>query len=284
LDATTPDGRVVCEDEDILFDVNGIEQEDDDDDKHDDDDDKYDDDDDKYDDDDDEKSDDFPSYATAPTLASSSPGVHGLTPGSTNGFFVVQTYETNVSATSSGFDVENIKATLGLDERDVARLDLTSNNVSVVVALMMSDPKEYPTMTRARKACRKANVLIHRGPLLPSLNNTGKKGTFDPKRCLRARVGDRVYPGDVIAKQTRIGDGSFPVMNHRKPPYDLPVIFEDDHFAIGTSRRNGGRATFCCCFLVSHTIPCSQSLVRYLSLPPSLSPRRWAQPPLLCRQ
>lgn len=30
-----------------------------------------------------------------------------------------------------------------------------------------------------------------------------------------------------------MGDGYFPIMNHQKPPFDLPVVFEDDHFAIG---------------------------------------------------
>lgn len=29
-----------------------------------------------------------------------------------------------------------------------------------------------------------------------------------------------------------MGSGYFPIMNHKKPPFDMPVIFEDDHFAI----------------------------------------------------
>lgn len=29
-----------------------------------------------------------------------------------------------------------------------------------------------------------------------------------------------------------MGEGYFPVMNHEKPPFELPVVFEDDHFAI----------------------------------------------------
>ena len=37
---------------------------------------------------------------------------------------------------------------------------------------------------------------------------------------------------DVLAKQVRMGEGYFPVMNHEKPPFELPVVFEDDHFAI----------------------------------------------------
>lgn len=37
---------------------------------------------------------------------------------------------------------------------------------------------------------------------------------------------------DVLGKQVRMGEGYFPIMNHKKPPFDLPVVYEDDHFAI----------------------------------------------------
>lgn len=40
------------------------------------------------------------------------------------------------------------------------------------------------------------------------------------------------FPLDVVGKQVRMGDGYFPVMNYKKPPFDLPVVYEDDHFAI----------------------------------------------------
>lgn len=40
---------------------------------------------------------------------------------------------------------------------------------------------------------------------------------------------------DVIGKQVRMGDGYFPVLCHKKPPFDLPVVYEDDYFAIGKS-------------------------------------------------
>ena len=76
--------------------------------------------------------------------------------------------------------------------------------------------------------------MIHRGPL--DINDEGGRAIFDPTKCMRARVGDRVFPGDVLAKQVRIGEGCYPVMNHKKPPFDLPVVFEDDHFAIGKKK------------------------------------------------
>ena len=30
-----------------------------------------------------------------------------------------------------------------------------------------------------------------------------------------------------------MGDGYFPILGHKKPPFDLPVVYEDDYFAIG---------------------------------------------------
>ena len=47
--------------------------------------------------------------------------------------------------------------------------------------------------SRARKACRKANIMIHRGALVKD-PETGET-IFDSSKCLRARVGDRVFPG-----------------------------------------------------------------------------------------
>jgi 23S rRNA-/tRNA-specific pseudouridylate synthase len=46
------------------------------------------------------------------------------------------------------------------------------------------------------------------------------------------RVGDRVFPGDILCKQVRVGDGYSPILFYKKPPFDLPVIIEDDHFAL----------------------------------------------------
>lgn len=38
---------------------------------------------------------------------------------------------------------------------------------------------------------------------------------------------------DVIGKQIRIGGGFYPSLECAKAPFDLPVIYEDDHMAIG---------------------------------------------------
>jgi hypothetical protein len=155
----------------------------------------------------------------------SSDFLRGLIPGSNDGFFVVKTYPTD----PSGFDVQRVGDLV--DPSDVERLEVSPQNISVPLALMLLDPDEHPSQSQARKACRKATIMIHRGPL--EKDEYGQESIFVSEKCIRARVGDRVYPGDVLAKQVRMGSGNFPVMNHKKPPFELPVIFEDDHFAIG---------------------------------------------------
>mmetsp|Transcript_9154 Transcript_9154/g.16385 ORF Transcript_9154/g.16385 Transcript_9154/m.16385 type:complete len:525 (-) Transcript_9154:41-1615(-) len=164
------------------------------------------------------------SKTTSSTSASS---LEGLVPGANEGFFVVKVYKTDPS---SDFDLKEIETMVEANERD--RLELSPKNITVPLALMLLDPDEYPSRSRARKACRKANIMIHRGPLRTDGSGNDEKTVFDSEKCLRARVGDRVFPGDVLAKQVRMGMGGFPVLNHKKPPFDLPVIYEDDHFAI----------------------------------------------------
>ena len=110
-----------------------------------------------------------------------------LRPGSNDGFFIIKTYETN----KNSFDLEKIRDTV--DDEDVHRLELNANNLTVPVALMLLDPAEYPSRSRARKACRKGNIMIHRGSLKVDPENG--ETLFNASQCMRARVGDRIYPG-----------------------------------------------------------------------------------------
>ena len=150
-------------------------------------------------------------------------------------FRVVKQYTTPLEFTWTG---GHDGLAVDLDASDVQRLALEPHNVTLPVALMLLDPDEYPSFSRARKACRKGNILIHRGPLLP-LRQPGDNHPddnnatlFDATRCHKGRVGDRVFPGDVIGKQVRMGSGYFPVLGYQKPPFELPVVYEDDHMAL----------------------------------------------------
>lgn len=175
-----------------------------------------------------------------------------------------------VVAAEAGDDDDDDDVSSSLFDPDtVQRLALTRYNVTLPVALVLLDPDEFPSFSRARKACRKGNILIHRGPLVPvmdkgddettsaSKSTVGGGGaakqatTFDPARCVIGRVGDRIYPGDVVGKQVRMGTGYFRVLSYQKPPFDLPIVFEDDHCALVNkpagvvvySPKNGGHGS-----------------------------------------
>lgn len=118
-----------------------------------------------------------------------------------------------------------------ITQEEIDRLQIDGSNVTLPVALMLLDPTEYPSFSKARKACRKGYIVIHRGPLGVD-EKTGENNVFDPDKCIRGRVGDRVYPSDVIGKQVRMSGGFYPSLPSNRPPFYIPVIYEDDHFAI----------------------------------------------------
>jgi len=70
-------------------------------------------------------------------------------PGKPNGFVIIQQYP----VPWQGF--HNFSSTcLDITEDEIQRLQLEPMNVTLPVALMMLDPAEYPSFSRARKACR----------------------------------------------------------------------------------------------------------------------------------
>lgn len=127
-------------------------------------------------------------------------------------------------------------------------LSLKYDNVTLPTTLYSLYPTKYPSLSRARKACRKGSILIHRGPL--TIDPVTNEPYFDSEKCMRGRAGDRVYPLDVIAIQVRMGGAFYPGMTYSKPPFEVPVVYEDDHFAIVNkpagvvtyNHRNGGHS------------------------------------------
>ena len=86
-------------------------------------------------------------------------------------------------------------------------------------------------------------MLIHRGSL-------GSGDTmFDRDKLTAGRVIDRVKSGDTVCIQQRMQPNYDECKLHDKePPFHLPVVFEDDHFAVVNkpegivvfSHKNGG--------------------------------------------
>mmetsp|Transcript_32775 Transcript_32775/g.68353 ORF Transcript_32775/g.68353 Transcript_32775/m.68353 type:complete len:527 (-) Transcript_32775:1431-3011(-) len=147
-----------------------------------------------------------------------------LPEGKPKGFYVVKQYNLD----QDSFNIDS----LGLNQSDIDRLSLTPQNISLPVALMMVDPSEYQSLSKSRKACRKGNILIHRGAL--TVDTTTNNQTFNSSLCVKGLVGERVFPGDIIGKQVRMGEesGYSSIVSYKKPPIDLPVVYEDDQFAL----------------------------------------------------
>lgn len=141
-----------------------------------------------------------------------------LPTGSSEGFAVVDYFE---------FTGENYQHVLDLlKPKDVQRLSLTPQNVTLPIALMMMDSVKFPTVSRARKFCRHGRILVHRGRL-------GNGNVFVQDKIIMGKVGDRVYLGDIIGRQVAVGRGYFAARQEKRaPPFELPVVFEDDHFAV----------------------------------------------------
>jgi len=138
--------------------------------------------------------------------------------------------DTDTDDANNSNNAEGSHRILGITQEEVNRLDINKKNITLSVALMLLDKEAYPSLSRARKSCRKGYILINRGPLIMN-DDTGEK-EFDQKSCIRGRVIDRVYPGDVIGIQCRMHGGFYPGFDTNKPPFELPVVYEDDHFAI----------------------------------------------------
>jgi 23S rRNA-/tRNA-specific pseudouridylate synthase len=146
--------------------------------------------------------------------------------GTPNGFYIVKEY----NVPSSGFLSlgDDISESMGIiTAEEISRLDICPKNITLPIALMLLDKDEYPSLSRARKACRKGYITIRR-------HDTSKGDTqqHDEAYLIRGRVADRVFPGDIIGRQVRMHGGFYPTQATSKPPFDLPVIYQDDHFAI----------------------------------------------------
>lgn len=184
-------------------------------------------------------------YSKFTTLGQNLTSIDDLPCGIPDGFYIIQ-YST---IPNDGFTQSQLESAFTLN--DITRLKLTPNNVTVPVALLLLFPNQYASRTRATKEVRKRKVLVHRGPLLNCYdsdtvdgntnNNEGsteKQTTtsrliFDNDKLEIAKADHRIGPGDIVAIQTRMTHNYAECQVHDKtPPFDLPVIYEDDHFAI----------------------------------------------------
>jgi len=131
---------------------------------------------------------------------------------------------------------------------------ITSSEMTLHNALTVLDPENYPTLSRARKACRKGLILVGQrksnvaegaGSRIDNLDETHLKSTHASnsgnRRTIsnnfrRGKVGDLVHPGDIVGCQMFLGNYKkkqcYPNIQYTRPQFKLPVMYEDDHIAI----------------------------------------------------
>jgi len=178
----------------------------------------------------------FATQRTTSKLNSASPRELGeneldllkLPPGLTPGFYITSSYPPNESI---GYRRgPTYGSNVVFDSRP--KPERTSpENVTLPLALMILDPSRYPSLSSARKVCRKGNVILVRG------NSATAEGSR-----IRGRVGDRVCPDDGIYIQTRLSDSFYPSLTYAKPAFELGVLYEDDEMAI--VNKPGGVVTY----------------------------------------
>jgi 23S rRNA-/tRNA-specific pseudouridylate synthase len=118
-------------------------------------------------------------------------------------------------------------------------------------ALTVLDPVNYPTLSKARKACRKGMILVqvddrkrrmdHAGDDNDN-NDNGNDFQEQPQeqqpqqQQQRGKVGDIVFPGDIIGCQMFLGNCNkkqcYPNITYEKPQFNVPILYEDDHIAV----------------------------------------------------
>lgn len=179
---------------------------------------------------------------------------------------------------SNGIDVDCVLSTPGLadDRKTIERLQIQRNNLTIPVALMVLDPIRYPSLSKARKVCRQGKILIRSGKLQDDDTDDDDDYEKEEQRATcwtsvpfrTGRVGDRVYPMDVLAIQetkkelirnrngrmidgdtitsstTSIGvdnstietssprSNAYSTQSMVQPHFNLSIVYEDDVMAI----------------------------------------------------
>lgn len=113
--------------------------------------------------------------------------------GTPEGFYVTQQFVIPQEGFTNLVTNSNGEEGAGITQEEVNRLGISGTNITLPIALMLLDAEAYPSLSRARKSCRKGYIVVHRGPL--KVNEETGEDEFDKNACFRGRVIDRVYPG-----------------------------------------------------------------------------------------
>jgi len=163
-----------------------------------------------------------------------------LPKGDRGGYHIVKQYTMPMDDHNNGNTNNNINTTGNPNNTNAIAGGCGTTLQNALVAL---DPGRYPTLTRARKACRKGMVLVnHRIRHKINHNDTEEEliiantDNDDDGIFRRGRVGDPIYPGDVIGCQLFLGTyrkkQCYPNVDYSRPQFELEVVYEDDYLAV----------------------------------------------------
>jgi RluA family pseudouridine synthase len=137
-------------------------------------------------------------------------GLRSVSETTSDGWTIIKRYQVR--------EAMNVATVMNVPLKTFDRLGISKLNLTVPVALVLCDSIEFPSLSKARKACRQKKVLLI---------------CKDGGKPLQGRVGDRVVPGDCICIRERQVPGKYTnFLEQSKPPFDLPVLYEDECMAI----------------------------------------------------
>jgi 23S rRNA pseudouridine1911/1915/1917 synthase len=103
---------------------------------------------------------------------------------------------------------------------------LTSHtNATLPLALMVLDSEMFPTRSKAMRAIRQQKVLVER-------RNLDRNHHHDQGPKVIGKADTRIYPLDVLIHRKRRRTKGYNNLSYEIPPVPLPVVFEDDYFAV----------------------------------------------------
>jgi len=122
------------------------------------------------------------------------------------------------------------------------RLNVTQCNMTLPIALLCLDAHRFPSLSNARKACRKGKIVLRSSATSISMSSSSPPPSLTPFR--KGLVGDRVYPLDCIArrelyknipKNSSSSETSYDTLGDgfvQSKFQNLNVAYEDDFMAL----------------------------------------------------
>lgn len=118
----------------------------------------------------------------------------------------------------------------------------SSVNATLPIAMMVLDPTSFPTKSKARRAIRKRKVQVQRPESDHVLDGKTDTRIFPQDKILvwseRPRSNDETLSLSTFADSSSFSRPGYPGLTYARPTVSLPVVWEDDYFAIVNKPAN----------------------------------------------